>query len=310
LKEQGAHDRDGWLRLFGPQEKGAYEMAITKIAVIGAGLMGSGIAQVAAQSGFQVNLNDVEQRFIDKGLGMIDKNLKRMTEKGKMEAAEAEAVRSRVQSKLSLSEAAGDVDVVIEAVIENMELKRSLWKQVDAVAKPDAVFATNTSGLSITEMASVTSRPDKFIGMHFFNPVPVMKLVEIIRGYATSTETVAVIKELTQEFGKTGIEVLEAPGFVVNRILVPMIIEAIFVLQEGLASAAEIDEGMKLGANHPMGPLALADLVGLDTLLSVQQHLYEEFGDSKYRPPALLKKMVRAGHLGRKSGKGFFDYSS
>jgi 3-hydroxybutyryl-CoA dehydrogenase len=285
-------------------------MTIAKIAVIGAGLMGSGIAQVAAQSGFQVSLNDVEQRFIDRGLSIIDKNLKRMTEKGKMEASVADAIRSRVTGTLSLPEAVGDVDVVIEAVIENMDLKRSLWKQVDAAAKPGTVFATNTSGLSITAMGSVTSQPDKFIGMHFFNPVPVMKLVEIIRGYATSDETVAFIKDLTAKFGKTGIEVLEAPGFVVNRILVPMITEAIFVLQEGLASAAEIDEGMKLGANHPMGPLALADLVGLDTLLSVQQHLYEEFGDSKYRPPTLLKKMVRAGHLGRKSGKGFFDYSS
>lgn len=285
-------------------------MAITKIAVIGAGLMGSGIAQVAAQSGFQVNLNDVEQRFIDKGMGTIDKNLKRMAEKGKMEASEADAVRSRIKGTLSLSEAVSDVDVVIEAVIEKMDLKTSLWKQVDSLAKPGTVFATNTSGLSITEMAAVTSQPDKFVGMHFFNPVPVMKLVEIIRGYATSDETVALIKEMTGKFGKTGIEVLEAPGFVVNRILVPMITEAIFVLQEGLASAAEIDEGMKLGANHPMGPLALADLVGLDTLLNVQQHLYEEFGDSKYRPPVLLKKMVKAGHLGRKSGKGFFDYSS
>jgi 3-hydroxybutyryl-CoA dehydrogenase len=285
-------------------------MTIAKIAVIGAGLMGSGIAQVAAQSGFQVNLNDVEQRFIDRGLGIIDKNLKRMVEKGKMDATEADAVGWRVKGTLSLAEAVADVDVVIEAVIENMDLKKNLWKQVDASAKPGTVFATNTSALSITAMGSVVSHPDKFIGMHFFNPVPVMKLVEIIRGYATSDETVAVIKELTAKFGKTGIEVLEAPGFVVNRILVPMITEAIFVLQEGLASAAEIDEGMKLGSNHPMGPLALADLVGLDTLLSVQQHLYEEFGDSKYRPPTLLKKMVRAGHLGRKSGKGFFDYSS
>jgi 3-hydroxybutyryl-CoA dehydrogenase len=285
-------------------------MEIKRIGVIGAGLMGSGIAQVAAQSGFQVNLMDVEQRFVDKGLATIDKNLKRMTEKGKMEASEADAVRSRIKTTLSLTEAASDVDVTIEAVIEKMDLKKSVYKELEGIAKPSTIFATNTSGLSITEMASVTSRPDRFVGMHFFNPVPVMKLVEVIRGYGTSDETVKVIKDLAQKMGKTAIEVLEAPGFVVNRILVPMINEAIFVLQEGLASAAEIDEGMKLGANHPMGPLALADLVGLDTLLNVQQYLYEEFADPKYRPPTLLRKMVRAGHLGRKSGKGFFDYGS
>lgn len=285
-------------------------MEIKRIGVIGAGLMGSGIAQVAAQSGFQVNMMDVEQRFVDKGLATIDKNLKRMTEKGKMEASEADAVRSRIKTTLSLSEAASDVDVTIEAVIEKMDLKKSVYKELEGVAKPATIFATNTSGLSITEMAAVTSRPDRFVGMHFFNPVPVMKLVEVIRGYGTSDETVKAIKDLAQKMGKTAIEVLEAPGFVVNRILVPMINEAIFVLQEGLASPAEIDEGMKLGANHPMGPLALADLVGLDTLLNVQQYLYEEFADPKYRPPTLLKKMVRAGHLGRKSGKGFFDYGS
>jgi 3-hydroxybutyryl-CoA dehydrogenase len=285
-------------------------MEIKRIGVIGAGLMGSGIAQVAAQSGFQVNMMDVEQRFVDKGLATIEKNLKRMTDKGKMEASEADAVRSRIKTTLSLSEAASDVDVTIEAVIEKMDLKKSVYKELESIAKPSTIFATNTSGLSITEMAAVTSRPDRFVGMHFFNPVPVMKLVEVIRGYGTSDETVKVIKGLAQKLGKTAIEVLEAPGFVVNRILVPMINEAIFVLQEGLASPAEIDEGMKLGANHPMGPLALADLVGLDTLLNVQQYLYEEFADPKYRPPTLLKKMVRAGHLGRKSGKGFFDYGS
>jgi len=285
-------------------------MEIKRIGVIGAGLMGSGIAQVAAQSGFQVNLMDVEQRFVDKGLATIEKNLKRMTEKGKMEAAAADAVRSRIKGTMSLSEAASDVDVTIEAVIEKMDLKKSVYKELEGIAKPSTIFATNTSGLSITELAAVTSRPDRFVGMHFFNPVPVMKLVEVIRGYGTSDETVAVIKDLALKLGKTAIEVLEAPGFVVNRILVPMINEAIFVLQEGLASPAEIDEGMKLGANHPMGPLALADLVGLDTLLNVQQYLYEEFADPKYRPPSLLRKMVRAGHLGRKSGKGFFDYSS
>ncbi len=284
-------------------------MEIKKIGVIGAGLMGAGIAQVAAQAGYEVTLRDIEQPFVDKGLGTIDKNLERMAGKGKIDAGEAAAIRGRIKGTLSLEELAKDADVIIEAIIERMDLKKEVYKELDASAKDSAIFATNTSGLSITEMASATSRPDRFVGMHFFNPVPVMKLVEIIRGFATSDETVATIKDLTGKLGKTGIEVKEAPGFVVNRILVPMITEAIFVLQEDLATPEEIDDGMKLGANHPIGPLALADLVGLDTMLSVQQHLYEEFGDSKYRPPTLLRKMVRAGNLGRKSGKGFYDYS-
>lgn len=284
-------------------------MEISKIAVIGAGLMGSGIAQVCARSGYQVNLNDIKDEFLDKGMSGINKNLDKMVSKGKLDAGEAEKIKSRINTTTSLEEAAQDVDVVIEAVIEKMDLKKDVYSRLEEICKDHTIFATNTSGLSITEMGSITKRPEKFIGMHFFNPVPVMKLVEIIKGYSTSDETVATIKELTMALGKTGIEVKEAPGFVVNRILVPMITEAIFTLQEGLASPEEIDEGMKLGANHPIGPLALADLVGLDTLLNVQQHLYEEFGDSKYRVPGLLKKMVRAGNLGRKTGKGFYDYT-
>ncbi|MDZ4132729.1 MAG: 3-hydroxybutyryl-CoA dehydrogenase [Dethiobacteria bacterium] len=277
------------------------------IGVIGAGTMGNGIAQVAAEAGFDVIMRDIEDNFVHRGMSTINKNLGRAVDKGKKSKEEAEEIISRIRGTTNLEDLK-NADLVIEAVIENMELKRELYKDLDRICPPDTVIASNTSGLSITEMASVTKRQDKVVGMHFFNPVPVMKLVEVIMGAATSKDTFQLIMDVARKMGKEPIAVNEAPLFVVNRILVPMINEAAFVLMEGVAGAEDIDKGMMLGANHPIGPLALADLVGIDVLLAVQDTLYAETGDSKYRACPLIRKMVRAGHLGRKSGRGFYKY--
>lgn len=282
-------------------------MSIQTIGVIGAGTMGSGIAQVAACSGYQVILTDVQKEFVDRGIGSIRKSLERLSAKGKIKDS-VDTVMDRFKPTTGLEDIKG-ADLVIEVIIENMEKKKELYREIDRICGPESIFCSNTSGLSITEMASATKRPDRVIGTHFFNPVPVMELVEIIRGLDTSDETYMTVKNLCESFGKKAITVNEAPLFAVNRILVPMINEAVFVLQEGIASREDIDLGMKLGANHPIGPLALADMIGLDVLLMVMENLCTETGDSKYRPATLIRKLVRAGHYGRKTGRGFYEYA-
>ncbi|MCB8817413.1 3-hydroxybutyryl-CoA dehydrogenase [Desulfosporosinus shakirovi] len=278
------------------------------IMVIGAGQMGGGIAQVAAQAGYSVILNDIKEEFVNRGFGIIDKNLSRSIEKGKLKAEEKDLILGRITKSISLQDAVS-ADLVIEAAIENMGIKAQIFSQLDVISPKNTILSTNTSSLPITEIAAFTKRPDRVIGMHFMNPVPVMKLVEVIRGLATSDEVYKTIEDLSLKMGKTPVEVNDAPGFVANRVLIPMINEAVYTLYEGIASVEAIDNVMKLGMNHPMGPLALGDLIGLDTVLSIMEVLHEGLGD-KYRPCPLLRKYVKAGWLGRKSGRGFYKYNA
>lgn len=283
-------------------------MGIQKVMVIGAGQMGSGIAQVCAMSGYEVLLHDLKDEYVEKGLGTINNNLSRQVEKGKMESDEKDAILSRLTPSTNLKNAAA-VDLVIEAAVENMEIKTRIFSELDEITPRHVILASNTSSLPITEIAAATKRPEKVIGMHFMNPVPVMKLVEIIRGLATSDEVYQEVEKMAESLNKVPVEVNDFPGFVANRILMPMINEAIYTLYEGVATKEAIDDVMKLGMNHPMGPLTLADFIGLDTCLYIMETLHQGLGDDKYRPCPLLRKYVKAGWLGKKSGRGFYEYN-
>jgi 3-hydroxybutyryl-CoA dehydrogenase len=283
-------------------------MDVKVFGVVGAGQMGNGIAHVAAASGLTVIMNDIKQEFVDRGLQTIDKNLGRAVSKGKMSEEEKAQILGRIKGSTNLADFK-EADFVVEAVLEDFELKEKVFRTLDEVVPAGGVLASNTSSISITKLAALTKRPEKFIGMHFMNPVPVMKLVEIINGLATDKETTAITVELSKKFGKAPVEAQDFPGFISNRVLMPMINEAVFALFEGVGTPEAIDEVMKLGMNHPMGPLTLADFIGLDTCLAIMNVLYDGFGDPKYRACPLLRKYVEAGYLGKKSGRGFYDYS-
>ncbi|NOZ73648.1 MAG: 3-hydroxybutyryl-CoA dehydrogenase [Chloroflexi bacterium] len=284
-------------------------MNVSTIGVVGCGLMGSGIAEVCARSGFNVIVGEANEEFLSAGMARIEKSLSRAVKRGKIEESEAAAVRARISGTIDLQDFA-DADLVIEAVSENSELKKRIFKTLDEVLRPDVIIASNTSSISIAALAAMTQRPDKVLGMHFFNPVPVMTLLELVKGILTSEETMAFAVELGARLGKTTVIAKDSPGFIVNRVFIPFLIDAIRMYEAGLASKEDIDTAIHLGLAHPMGPLTLCDFVGLDTALAVADVLYEEYGEARFKAPPLLRQMVAAGLLGRKSGRGFYDYSS